>query len=231
MSFSTQEKLKKLIQEERFVIWFQPRFSAIDGDFIPAMEYNETVHMIDLYVFRHVCEYISGWIEAGKNIKPVSVNISHCTIVRPNFMENLMDIWFDYNIPKDSIVIEVSEDKVKGGLSDVLDKIVELKNNGFHIAIDNYGAKYADLFLFSEVKFDTLKLDRELVHKLETDEKTCMISKSVIDICKNYNISVVAEGVENEKEYDILKEMGCDEAQGYLFDKPMSWNRFEEKYL
>ena len=80
MSFSTQEKLKKLIQEERFVIWFQPRFSAIDGefcgsealiryfdeddtivspmDFIPAMEYNETVHMIDLYVFRHVCEYI-----------------------------------------------------------------------------------------------------------------------------------------------------------------------------
>ena len=85
-------------------------------DFIPAMEYNETVHMIDLYVFRHVCEYISGWIEAGKNIKPVSVNISHCTIVRPNFMENLMDIWFDYNIPKDSIVIEVSEDKVKGCL-------------------------------------------------------------------------------------------------------------------
>ena len=69
----------------------------------------------------------------------------------------------------------------------MLDKIVELKNNGFHIAIDNYGAKYADLFLFSEVKFDTLKLDRELVHKLETDEKTCMISKSVIDICKNYN--------------------------------------------
>ena len=66
---------------------------------------------------------------------------------------------------------------------------------------------------------------------LETDEKTCMISKSVIDICKNYNISVVAEGVENEKEYNILKEMGCDEAQGYLFDKPMSWNRFEEKYL
>ena len=58
-------------------------------DFIPAMEYNETVHMIDLYVFRHVCEYISGWIEAGKNIKPVSVNISHCTIVRPNFMEIL----------------------------------------------------------------------------------------------------------------------------------------------
>ena len=60
-------------------------------------------------------------------------------------------------------------------------------------------------------------------------KRTCMISKSVIDICKNYNISVVAEGVENEKEYDILKEMGCDEAQGYLFDKPMSWNRFEEK--
>lgn len=253
VSFSTQEKLKKLIQEERFVIWFQPRFSTSNGefcgsealiryfdeddtivspmDFIPAMEYNETVHMIDLYVFRHVCEYISGWIEAGKKIKPVSVNISHCTIDRPNFMENLMDIWFDYDIPKESIVIEVSEDKVKGGLSDVLDKLVQLKNNGFHIAIDNYGSKYADLFLFSEVKFDTLKLDRDLVHKLESDEKTCMISKSVIGLCENYNISVVAEGVENEKEYNILKEMGCDEVQGYLFDKPMSWNRFEEKYL
>ena len=141
-----------------------------------------------------------------------------------------MNIWYDYNIPKELIIIEVSE-SASNGISDVVSVLSELKKRGFQIAIDNFGAKYADLYLFTELKFDILKLDRDLVYKIENDDKTRLLSESIAQICHNEEIKLIAEGVENEKELQKLIEIGCDEAQGYLFDKPMSWNLFEKKYL
>ena len=252
-SISTADRIKKLINEERFVIWFQPRFTA-DGeefcgsealirffgeddmivspmDFIPELEDNETIHLIDFYVFRHVCEYLSGWIESGKNVKPVSMNISHVTLRKPNFIESFMEIWYDYNVPKELIIIEVSENQDKGGISDIIDVLTELKKCGFQLAVDNFGSKYADLYLFADLKFDILKLDGDMVYKIETDKKTQLLSMSITQICHNENIRIVAERVENEQELEALRQIGCDEVQGYLFDKPMSWNWFEEKYL
>lgn len=253
MALSNPNAIKKLIEEERFVIWFQPRFDVKTGefcgsealirffdeddvivspvDFIPDLEDNSTIHLIDIYVFRHICEYISGWLEQGKEVKPVSVNMSHRTLMKPNFVENIMNIWYDYNIPKELIIIEVSEDKDRGGIADVVDILSDLKKRGFKIAIDNFGAKYADLYLFADLKFDILKLDGDMVYKIENDEKTRLLSRSIAQICHDENIDVVAEGVENEVEFQFLKEIGCDEVQGYLFDKPMSWNKFQEKYL
>lgn len=252
-AISTPEKIKNLINEERFVIWFQPRFGAETGefcgsealvrffseddmivsplDFIPEMEDNNTIHLVDLYVFRHVCEYISDWIKKGKKVKPVSMNMSHATLRKPSIIENLMEIWYDYSFPKELIVIEVSEDQENGGISDITGVLAELKKCGFRLAIDNFGSKYADLYLFADVKFDILKLDGDMVYKIETDKKTQLLSTSITQICHNENIKIVAAGVENEKEVSVLREIGCDEVQGYYFEKPMSWNKFEEKYL
>ncbi len=253
MAISTPELLKKLITDERFVIWFQPRFSVKTGelsgsealvrffdddgvlvsplDFIPEMEDNQTIHIVDFYVFKHACEYIAGWLKAGKKVKPVSVNMSHKTMLLPGFTETLMDIWYDYNIPKDLIIIEVTEDRERGGVSRVSDVLTDLKKRGFKIAIDNFGSKYADIYLFADLKFDILKLDGDMVYKIETDKKAWILSESISQICHSENITIVAEGVENDAQLDMLRKMGCDEAQGYKFDKPMPWNKFEEKYL
>lgn len=253
IAISTPEKIKKLISEERFVIWFQPRFSADTTefcgsealirffgeddmiispmDFIPEMEDNDTIHLLDLYVFRHVCEYLSGWIKNNKNVKPVSLNMSHATLRKPNIIENLIEIWYNYDVPKELIIIEVSEDQEKGGISDIAEVLGDLKKCGFRLAIDNFGSKYADLYLFADLKFDVLKLDGDMVYKIETDKKTQLLSTSIMQICHNENIKIVAASVENEQELTALREIGCDEVQGYYFDKPMSWNKFEEKYL
>ncbi len=252
-SISTPDLIKNLINEERFVIWFQPRFSVATGelsgsealirffdeddiivsplDFLPEMEFNETIHLIDFYVFRHVCEYIAGWLKDDKDVKPVSVNMSHQTMMKPNFIENIMNIWYDYNIPKEFIIIEVSEEQENGGVSNVVEVLTDLKKRGFKIAIDNFGSKYADLYLFADLKFDILKLDGDMVYKIETDKKAHILSTSIAQICHDENIRIVAGGVESETELDVLRSMGCDEVQGYLFDKPMSWNLFEKKYL
>ena len=142
-----------------------------------------------------------------------------------------MEIWYDYGFPKELIVFEVSEDQEKGGISDITGILSELKKFGFRLAIDNFGSKYADLYLFADIKFDILKLDGDMVYKIETDKKTQLLSNSITQICHNENIRIVAAGVENKKEFDVLCQIGCDEVQGYLFEKPMSWNKFEEKYL
>lgn len=253
IAISTPERIKNLMRDNRFVIWFQPRFSAItnelcgseafirffgeDGmivspmDFIPEMEENDTIYLLDLYVFRRVCEYLAGWIEKGKNVFPVSVNMSRSTLEKPNIIENIMEIWYDYNVPKELIAIEVSENQDRGGVTDIAEILSELKKSGFRLAIDNFGSKYADLYLFAELKFDILKLDGDMVYKIETDKKTQLLSTSIMQICHNENIRIVAAGVENEQELIALREIGCDEVQGYYFDKPMSWDKFEDKYL
>ncbi len=253
IAISTPERIKNLMRDNRFVIWFQPRFSAVtnemcgseafirffgeDGmivspmDFIPEMEENDTIHLLDLYVFRRVCEYLAGWIKKGRKALPVSINMSHSTLEKPNIIENIMEIWYDYNVPKELIVIEVSENHDRGGITDIAEILSELKKSGFRLAIDNFGSKYADLYLFAELKFDILKLDGDMVYKIETDKKTQLLSTSIMQICHNENIRIVAAGVENEQELTALREIGCDEVQGYYFDKPMSWDKFENKYL
>jgi diguanylate cyclase (GGDEF)-like protein len=251
--FASPDTLKKLIEEERFFILFQPRFNPhtfelcgaealiryfddeeaviAPTDFLPEIEDNDLIHIIDFYVFRHVCKYLSSWVKSGKDPKPVSINLSHKTLLKPNFLENFMNIWYDYDISRELIEIEVSEDKEKGGISDILNVLSDLKKNGFKIAIDNFGYKYADLYLFADLKFDILKLDRDLVYKIETDQKTHKLSASLAGICRNENIRLVAEGVESEKELALMRDIGCDEVQGYFFDKPMAWKEFEKKYL
>ena len=253
IAISTPERIKDLMKNDRFVIWFQPRFSALTGElcgsealirffgeddmivspmeFIPEMEDNDTIHLLDLYVFRRVCEYLSDWIKKGKRVTPVSINISRSTLKKPNILENLMEIWYDYNVPKELIIIEVSENQDRGGVTDIADVLGDIKKSGFRLAIDNFGSKYADLYLFAELKFDILKLDGDMVYKIETDKKTQLLSTSIMQICHNENIHIVAAGVENEQELKALREIGCDEVQGYYFDKPMSWDKFRSKYL
>ena len=253
IAISTPERIKDLMKNDRFVIWFQPRFSALTGElcgsealirffgeddmivspmeFIPEMEDNDTIHLLDLYVFRSVCEYLADWLKKGKKATPVSINMSRSTLEKPNIIENLMEIWYDYNVPKELIIIEVSENQDRGGVTDIAEVLGDLKKSGFRLAIDNFGSKYADLYLFAELKFDILKLDGDMVYKIKTDKKTQLLSTSIMQICHNENIRIVAAGVENEQEFKALKEIGCDEVQGYHFDKPMSWDKFRDKYL
>lgn len=251
--FSTPEQINDFICDDRFFVLFQPRFDAKSGkfcaaealvryidesgttispmDFIPEMEFNNIINIIDMYVFRHVLETLENWIKKNKKVKPISVNISQKTLLVPTFIDDFMQIWNEHQIPNCLIQIEISEDRNKGGIDAVIDKLSDLKSKGFKIAVDNFGYKYADLYLFADFKFDLLKLDKDLVHKIETDEKTHRLSASLAHICHSDNICLVAEGVENEKGLEILRDLGCDEVQGYLFDGPMSHKQFEEKYL
>ena len=106
-----------------------------------------------------------------------------------------------------------------------------IREVGFAISIDDFGVDYANLSLFTSANFDELKLDKSLVDNVVANQKTQMIIESVVDICHRMDIRVVAEGVETEEQFGILKRNGCEQAQGYLFSKPVPIEEYEERFL
>lgn len=106
-----------------------------------------------------------------------------------------------------------------------------IREAGFAISIDDFGVDYANLSLFTSANFDELKLDKSLVDNVVANQKTQMIIESVVDICHRMDIRVVAEGVETEEQFGILKRNGCEQAQGYLFSKPVPIEEYEERFL
>lgn len=106
-----------------------------------------------------------------------------------------------------------------------------IREAGFAISIDDFGVDYANLSLFTSANFDELKLDKSLVDNVVANQKTQMIIESVVDICHRMDIRVVAEGVETEEQFGILKRNGCEQAQGYLFSRPVPIEEYEERFL
>ena len=107
----------------------------------------------------------------------------------------------------------------------------KLKEYGFSISIDDFGVRNASLSLFTTINFDILKLDRSLVKTLAQNQKARILIRSLAVICSDLGIKLIAEGVEILEQLDILKELRCNEVQGYLFSKPLPLNDFENKYL
>ena len=102
---------------------------------------------------------------------------------------------------------------------------------GFAISIDDFGADFANLSLFSSANFDEIKMDKSLVNSLLINQKSQLIIESVVTICRKMGIRVVAEGVETEEQFYILQQNGCEQAQGYLFSKPVSIQEYEERFI
>lgn len=106
-----------------------------------------------------------------------------------------------------------------------------IREAGFAISIDDFGVDYANLSLFTSANFDELKSDKSLVDNVVANQKTQMIIESVVDICHRMDIRVVAEGVETEEQFGILKRNGCEQAQGYLISRPVPIEEYEERFL
>ena len=253
LNLCDHDNLKDAFENNRFILYFQPKFSFATNEisgcealcryrdpngniitpdqFIPALESAKLMKYIDYFGFACVCRLLKEWLEKGFDVVPVSINFSRYTLSEDNFMDTLINIWEQYRVPKDLLEIEVIE-SVENIDSDYLIEILRnLKENGFSISIDDFGVKYANLVLFTNADVHTLKLDRSLILDLEMNKKSQLMIESLVHICRNFDIQVVVEGVETERQFDILKEIGCDAAQGFWFSVPIPEDTFVERYL
>lgn len=245
--------LEKSLKEGHFSIYLQPKISFADrgvsgaealiryrqedgviippAQFLPVLEDAKLIGRLDFFVFDRICAKLAEWQGEGRKIVPISVNFSRYTLAEEDFLPRLQEIFGSYCIEKRWIIIEVTE-SVKGVEgTNLLSLIDNLRAAGFAIAIDDFGVDFANLSLFSTANFDELKVDKTLVESIVTNQKTQLVIESIVNICRRMGIRVVAEGVETEEQFSILRQKGCQQAQGYLFSRPLPIGEYEEKFI
>lgn len=215
---------------EALVRWVSSSEGIIlPNDFIPLFEKNGFIVQMDLYLFETVCQTIRNWIDSGLEPVKVSVNCSRVHFNNPKFLEPYIQMAQKYNIRKNLIEIELTESIVFEDTTRLRRIIQEIRVAGFGCAMDDFGSGYSSLNLLQSVPVDTLKIDKIFFQKnADNNERTEVVVRSIVKMAKELSLTTVAEGVEYQDQVSLLKRMGCDYIQGYVFGKPMTVPEFNK---
>ncbi len=214
---------------EALVRWMDPVEGMIfPGEFIPLFEKNGFIVELDLYMFEQVCRMIERWNKEGYPMVPVSVNMSRGHFTVPGFFQRYRDILNKYEIPENSIEIELTESLFYNELSMLKGLINEIHDSGMLCSIDDFGSGYSSLNMLKEVRVDALKLDRAFFKDVEDEQRGKKVIDSVFHLAQSLNLRTISEGIEIRDQVDYLKQLDCDFIQGYVFAKPMPVAKFEE---
>lgn len=245
---SIEDQMKSALQHEEFMAYYQPKFDAISkemvgaealirwkkkdgtmvmpGQFIPIAEQNGLIHKLDRYIFREVCRQQKEWLDEGKKIVPISVNLSQNNLYNLDLINEYKDVITKVGLPPQYVQLELTE-SVFFENQQLLKQIIDrLHQFGFRILMDDFGTGYSSLLMLKSVPIDVLKLDKSFVDDFD-DSRGEKIIKSVIRLAQALEIEVTAEGVETQEQYHFLKNLGCDMVQGFYFAKPMSAEAFK----
>lgn len=223
---------QKLVGAEALVRWLSPTDGLIaPGRFIPIFEENGFITQLDDYMISGVAKLQSEWKLQGKKTVPVSVNVSRANFTRENLAEHICSLVDGYGADHGKIELEVTESAFFGH-KDMLQKIIkELKMYGFPISMDDFGAGYSSLNSLKDLPIDVLKLDMEFFRGEDVEKRGEIVVKETIQLAKNLNMKIVAEGIERKDQVEFLAEQGCDMIQGFYFAKPMPVQEFDERVL
>ncbi len=244
-------KMKPALKNKEFAVYLQPKFSVenptlvgaeslvrwieADGkmiypnEFIPVFEKNGFIVELDRYILEHTCIALRNWIDAGIGCLPISVNCSRLNINSSTFIEDTLAIVDKYSIPHELIELEITESTTiedEGMLKVLFSQLQEL---GFKVSIDDFGSGYSSLSMLKNLNVNTLKMDKSFFPS-DCNERSILLIDGVIKLTQSLGIYVVAEGIEEEKQLELLKNVKCDAVQGYYYSKPISIADFEQKY-
>lgn len=202
------------------------------GRFIGELEKNGDIRDLDLYVLDHTLSYMDRWRGQGYKPVTVSVNFSRRTLFEPTTLASVLAIQSRYPLlSSEHLMLEITESAGRVETSTLTEHLDRYRELGVRFALDDFGSQYANISIFTNVKFDEVKLDRSLISQLSDSAKGRMLVRDLVEICRSAGMMCVAEGVENQAQVAALTEAGCVCAQGYYYDRPMPVEHFEQKYL
>ncbi|NUQ18394.1 MAG: EAL domain-containing protein [Sphingomonas sp.] len=244
----TEKALTEAVQRGEFVLAYQPQLSLVTGElagaeallrwnhpregmrlpasFIPVAERTGIVAEIGDWVIGEVASALGGWHRNGFEGR-MSFNVSPRQVERPDFFARLRQAFGDTEVPLSLIELEFTETAAMEASAAVLEEIASLRDDGARITIDDFGTGYSNLARLRAMPLDRVKLDPSLIAEIDTSEKARVIVQAVIQLIKGVGCEVVAEAVETVAQADILRAMGCDSVQGFVFAPPM----FEHEFL
>jgi EAL domain-containing protein (putative c-di-GMP-specific phosphodiesterase class I) len=219
----------RIHKAEALLRWKHPEHGYISpAAFIPVAEETGAIHEIGNWVFKEAAQRIKAWRSSYDPRFQISVNKSPVQFLA----EGVANIeWLDYlqqhGVTPKGVVIEITEGMLLKATANCSDRLRQLREAGMQVAIDDFGTGYSSLAYLKRFEIDYLKLDKSFVSNLETDASNLALSEAIVVMAHKLGIRVIAEGVESEAQRTILKKIGCDYAQGYLFAKPMPADKFE----
>ncbi len=198
------------------------------GEFIPIAEESGLVIKIGDRIIEKVFEFIkTNQLDIEQSgIKSIAINVSPTQYSARGFTDKVVAYAKKFEIDPDFIILEITEEVVAGSIDAVLDVMMQLKKHGFNFSIDDFGTGYSSLRYLRNFPLNELKIDKSFVDDILEDDKAVAVVKTIIDMAHNLKLDVVAEGVENIEQFNILHQYGCELYQGFLFSRPLMENDF-----
>lgn len=252
-SVELEQKMDKALKAGQFFMCYQPQYDAdtqtlrgvealirwrdesgkiiAPGAFIPIAERTGTILQLGEFVIdRSLSDYSVWFKKYGRKDIVLSINISALQFKSKNFIDYLSEHIKKYDIPASCVELEITESVFIDDMEDIVNKMNTLREMGFRFSMDDFGTGFSSLSYLRSLPIDTLKIDKSFVDTVVTDGPTRTIAEAIIDLSKKLGFDTIAEGVEEEVQYSLLKNIGCENIQGFYFGRPMNVEDVEVLY-
>jgi diguanylate cyclase (GGDEF)-like protein len=248
-----ENKLRRAIDNEEFVLYYQPKVNLLSGKltgaeallrwndpetglvapgrFIPVLEETGLIHDVGRWAMRKAIEDYLRWRDAGAATVRIAVNVSPLQLRNRSF---LAEIERAINVDVQAaagLELEITEGVIMGDVKHSISILQAIRKLGITVAIDDFGTGFSSLSYLAKLPVDTVKVDRSFVVDMTTGPSGLSLMSTIISLAHSLNLKVVAEGVETDEQSRLLRLLGCDEMQGFLFSKPVPSEIFESRYL
>lgn len=245
-----ESRMYDALHEKEFLVYLQPKFSLKDGKqtgaealvrwmhpekglvfpgrFIPLFEKNGFIVELDMYILEELCRRLKLWIKLGYRPMPLSVNISMHNFFNSDFVDRVNEIVGRYGIPESLIMIEISEADIAGSIELAQEIIERLKTEGYLVSMDNFGKSATSMNTLYKMQLDEVKIDRRFLLEMINSERGQSVIDAVVGTAQKFDIPIVADGVENKSQAKLLRDIGCDMMQGFVFSEPLPEQEYEE---
>lgn len=219
-----------IVGAEALVRWNHPEYGLVSpGEFIPLLERESMVTRFDLFIWRSVCEMLSRWDGEGRNLVPVSVNVSMTDIEAIDVARVLGDLLDRFSIDARLLQVEITESAIAHNMDVVEETIRDLHARGIAVLMDDFGSAYSSLNMLKDINVDAIKLDMKFVDlNADNAAKGLKIIESVIDMAYQLRLLIIAEGAQTAEQVSKLRELGCLYIQGYYFYRPLTVGKMED---
>ncbi|WP_166267462.1 putative bifunctional diguanylate cyclase/phosphodiesterase [Marinobacter caseinilyticus] len=246
----TEARLRGAVGKNQFELWYQPKvdLKALSvtnvealvrwrlpggalvppGEFLSVAEATGLIVDVDRWVLDQACADIKAWRADGVGIQCVAINITPADLKQDDFVDGICRKLAEFGLPPEALELELTESMFMECEASNLDKLNQLRALGIEIAIDDFGTGYSSLSYLHKLPVSVLKIDQSFVRDILTDDNSAAITKTVIWLAKNFNLRIVAEGVETEEQAEYLRENEVDVAQGYFYARPMPESQLRE---
>lgn len=236
MSLCFQPKLslqtQTLVGAEALIRWSHPTFGEVPPEhFIHLAEENGTILQLGEWVLEQACRQMQAWKQRYEPFGPLSINLAGAQLRQPNLARRIEVLLRQHQLKAGDLQLEITENFIMSQAEEALAVLHQLKKLGVQLAIDDFGTGYSSLSYLKRLPLDILKIDKSFIRGLPDDPHDAAIARAIIALGRSMQLTIIAEGVENQAQQRFLATEGCEQIQGYIVSLPLLPEEFAARFL